>query len=127
MKWPEFFPESCPPQDSSDATGGVYRLINGSTPGKRDFKSYREINPSKPYEVPECQVCSLSVYTDKAGIIQLKNRVPATRKKSVSYGELNASYGKIKHTPYKGDSHHSWWVTPESQPWLIFKRITMEI
>jgi len=126
MKWPEFFPDSCPPQDSSSATGIVYRLINGQVPKEYDFKPYRQLYPDRVFDIPECQACSLSVYTDKADVVRLKKRIPATRNKKVACGSLNSSCGKLKPTPSKENSHHSWWVPTDLQPWLTFETVTVE-
>lgn len=123
MQWPDFFPDECPPDNSESATGIVFRLISGNKPKEKDFLSYRELYPSKKFKLPECRVCSLSVYKLADDIERLKRRVPATRKKKLSKGSLSSKYGKIKHTPTQGDSHHSWWRTENSQPWLRFEVI----
>jgi len=120
MEWPDFFPSDCPPSDSKPASGIVYRLIDGTTPKERDFKSYRELYPTRQFPVPECQSCSLSVYSDEKDIDRLRRRIPATRKKKLSWGELNSSFGRILHTPRNGDTHHSWWLPDGKEPWLSF-------
>jgi hypothetical protein len=105
------------------ASGIVYRLIRGANPTSGDFKSYRELYPERIFYAPECQVCGLSVYTDIADVERLKRRVPATRKKKVSYGELTREFGMLLHTPSFEDSHHSWWLPVGIQPWLHFKTL----
>ncbi len=127
MTWPNFFPTNCPPDDVTSAYGvTVYRLINGNSPKATDFKSYRELHPGREFKVPECQVCSISVYTSFDDINRLKKRIPSIRKKKVSKGVPVEPAGVLKHTPSNEDSHHSWWIPEGAKPWFNFEVLACE-
>jgi hypothetical protein len=125
MQWPDYFPPDCPPAEAQLASGQVYRLIKAENPTSQDFKSYREIYPTRKFDMPECIVCGLSVYRDVGDITRLKARVPAMRKLQTATGELDASLGKILHTSGREKSHHTWWVAMGAKPWLVFNVVQL--
>ncbi len=127
MKWPSFFPAGCPPENAQPSFGEVFRLVKKDPPTSEDFKSHRETQPDKKFDVLECEVCSLSVFRDMGDILNLKKRVPAMRKRLVSQAILNESLGKILHTPsLGGKSHYSWWVPVDVQPWILFHVVKIQ-
>ena len=116
MKFAEHFPRQCPPVDSSDASGTVYRLICGDLPQKKDFESYWVTKPKCRQkwakEGLDCKACGLSVYTDIKDLKKTQKIVPAVRKiQKIAKGILEPNMGKIKSTTGKPvTSHHTWWV-----------------
>ena len=128
MKWRDHLPENCPPDDAIPTNGVVYRFAGRKNFDERDFLSYREIYPEKEYD-SECIASGISIFTERAGIDRLLKRIPAKRRrrKRVIKGILKPEYGKMKNTPsYTHKSHHTWWLTLETTPWLEFKIIDSE-
>lgn len=129
MTWPPFFPDSCPPDESEPAAGIVFRLTATETPSEEDFKSHRELYPTRQYSVPECEACGLSVYRNIEDVRRAIAIVPALRSKKIAQGELRAEFGRIKHTPKNnqyGASHHTWWKPINQAPWSDFVVIPPE-
>lgn len=121
-EWPDFFPPcDCPPHDAQPATGCVYRILSGEEPAPGDFRSHREMFPEQKFD-DECDACGLSVYAEAADAVRMRRRIPRLRKGTIAIGTLKAVLGKIKYTS-KGnrDSHHTWWLTPGIEPWLLFE------
>jgi hypothetical protein len=124
MNWPNHLPKDCPPQDAQDASGEIYRLVNHSPPHSDDFRSWREENVGKalPNGVTECQAGGLSVYRNKMDACRTIRRIPRFKKAQPALGVLAPSLGKILCTPSReGQSHHTWWVPVNIQPWTIFQ------
>jgi hypothetical protein len=122
MKFPDFFPENCPPSDSVSAYGDFYRVVtdkDGRTLKKEHLKSHREKQPNRtfPPDLSECELCSVSLLKD---LEEAKNfakfllAFPSNRNKigRIAYGTLSSEMGKIKHTPKPESnqlSHYDWW------------------
>ncbi len=126
MERSEKFPPNCPPQKAKEASGEVYRLVDGNPPAAKDFLSWYELKPEKKYnsQVKECQAHGLSVSTQKSNIFSLRNRYPWLRKKNVALGKLTPDLGVMLHTPSNDDKlHHTWWVADAKEPWTVFQVI----
>jgi hypothetical protein len=124
MNWPTHLPQNCPPEDSQNAFGEVYRIVDHDPPHPDDFRSWREDNLTNdlPPTVTECQACGLSVYRDIADICRVIKRIPRFKKSSPALGTLKPTLGKILGTPSKSyKSHHTWWIPLNTQPWTIFQ------
>jgi hypothetical protein len=123
MKWSTYFPESYPPNDAKRQAMEVYRFLEGSEIKPDDFLTVREKNIDRkfPEIEKECRACSLSVFTSREEVIRLQRKVPRWRKPAVA-GRLEETSGKVKHPPSPGtnNSHHSWWVPIDIQPWTLF-------
>ena len=127
MKWPDFYPENCPPVDAQPASGTFYRLVRHNPPRAEDFKSTYEEHPNQFTHIPMAKRCGLSVQKDLrdserlARLDQIKKRAPKFKNRQIAEGKLNPTLGMIKHTPsnhYK--SHHTWWVPVGAKPWTVF-------
>lgn len=124
MAFPDFYPPDCPYAECAPAEGEVFRLLVFNTePGPQDFRSYREVYPSRRFQVPECEACGLSVYRDLADVDAMMERVPRMRGKLVSRGRLVPSHGVISPTPKAAEpSHCTWWIPVEvTTPWAAFE------
>src|SRR5688572_27068002 len=113
MNWKSHLPEDCPPEDAEIASGIVFRLIRSTPSSESDFLSFRELNPTKTYDLPECIVGGISVYRELSDLISMQNRVPSQRKKKIAKAQLQPNDGKLKNTPSFEPSHHTWWI-PET-------------
>lgn len=130
MKWPNFFPENCPPGDSRPSSGVFYRVIldyESSAINAKHFRSHRQSQPRRiwPPDIRECDLCSISVLQTLEESIKLTNllldSVPANSRKigRVARGSLDPTMGKIKLTPDERNnlqSHHNWWLSEEIDP-----------
>ena len=129
MKWPEFFPDNCPPAEAEPASGTFYRLVRHNPPRAEDFKSAFEENPKLFTHIPMVKRCGLSVHKDPQDSERLrerlKNRARKFKNRQIAEGTLNPTLGMIKHTPSLEQSHHSWWIPVEAKPWTVFNIIIM--
>jgi hypothetical protein len=123
MEWAQHFPEDCPPRDAVEKSIIVYRFLEGDRIQELDFLTVRDKMPNRrfPEAEKECRACSLSVFVELEEVLRLQRRVPRWRK-AVAIGQLNATSGKLKHTPspQTNNSHHSWWVPIEVQAQGLF-------
>ena len=122
MQYPDYFPDDCPPEDAQPATGDVYRVVKQNPPNSRDFIPFRE-KQSRDFGKDECKACGLSVFINFEDAVDMKNRRGGMKNRLIAKGTLNPDLGKIKHTPSNepyGESHHTWWVPAEAEPWNAF-------
>ncbi len=125
MVWPPHFPEACPPDDSIEANGDVYRLVSGKTPKKEDFFSHWIKYPEKRKKIKvsgqACIACGLSVFRSLEDVRRISRRIPTLPKK-ISVATLDPSMGRMKNT--RSAEHYTWWV-PVSvrEPALLFKNV----
>ena len=121
MQWPDYFPNDCPPEDAQAATGDVYRLVKQNPPEARDFIPLRE-KTGKDFGEQECQACGLSVFRSFDDAVGVKNRGRGMGNRLIAKGSLSRHLGKVKQTPSRafGQSHNTWWVPTEVEPWSVF-------
>lgn len=125
MVWPPHFPEACPPDDSIEANGDVYRLVSGEPPKKEDFVSHWIKYPEKrkQYEAlgRACEACGLSVFRSSEDAQRISRRVQHLPKK-ISVATLDPSMGRMKNT--FSAEHYTWWI-PVSvrEPALLFRNV----
>lgn len=122
MKWPDYFPDNCPPKDAKPATGIVYRLLRQKKVKKSDFKP-RILSNLPRFDGKECEESGLSVYKNLDDMYRLQKFIPGMRKRVPAKGELIPEMGQIKPTPREGNSHHTWWVPLGVAPWDSFEII----
>ena len=134
MSYSDYLPCNCPPENSNNASGKVYRFINSynENPALDDFLSQRELDPDPDEKYSdlfvECKACGLSVFTSLDDVLKKARRIPNLKSKKISEGVLNERLGKILNTPSRrsGNSHHTWWITKDSKPWKEFKLINID-
>jgi hypothetical protein len=111
MNWPTYYPESCPPQDSLETDGQVYRLVSADGPAENDFLPYWIKCPQRREEFQVknqvCESCGLSVYRSLEDIKRLQRRIRHLPEK-IGVANLDHSKGRIKRT--FGKTHYTWWV-----------------
>ncbi|MBE9396776.1 hypothetical protein IOQ59_05805 [Pontibacterium sp. N1Y112] len=106
-KWPDHFPEQCPPGCAEPVSGKVYRFINRANPKEKDFKSFFELKPDQDWGEKACQARGLSVYKNKNACEQMVDLVPALAKKKLAVAELNSNDGVIAETPSRNSNEHN--------------------
>lgn len=109
--WPKHYPLQCPPQTAMQASGVIFRFINGQMPSERDFLSHYERQPDKKWEPNECQARGLSVLRTLDDCNAMRKGIPALRKKRIANGSLSSTDGLIGSTPSNVcNGHHTWWL-----------------
>lgn len=103
----------------------VLRVTKEENPSDDDFVPHLVLYPDRrDVRTKPCQAAGLSVYRVLGDIERLKRRVPAIAKcKGIAQAELDASLGKLLHTPKDSNSHHTWWVPDAVQPRSHFERL----
>jgi hypothetical protein len=126
MKWPEHFPNACPPSDSSDCRGRIFRIVKNGGPEESDFLSYWVLKPERQpgwlKTGRACNACGLSVLISMEDALEVLEIVQGIGDK-IAVAEFEAGTGKIKHTPSgRHENHHTWWVPVHvEKPWTLFK------
>ena len=126
MEWPEHYPKACPPADSVDAKGSIFRIIKSGRPLAKNFESHWIKMPHKHKEWQNkgeaCQSCGLSVLTSIDDAKMVMDTIRHLGDK-VYIAKLDGKSGKIKHTPCDlHERHYTWWVPiTVEKPWLLFK------
>lgn len=121
----EYYPEQCPPYNAKDIEGIVFRFTARNTPHQRDFLSFYEISPDKEWGLDACQAMGLSVFPSTEACEEMKDKIPAMRKKKIASANLNRNYGKFANTPSTNSKRHmTWWVSCNlSEPWALFSNV----
>jgi hypothetical protein len=104
------------PSHSEEVSGIIFRFINGATPASRDFLSHYERDPGNDSNHSPCKARGLSVLRSYQHCAEMRQGVPALRKKKIAVGELSGGVGLIAGTPSKVcEGHCTWWrgVTAE--------------
>lgn len=109
--WPEHYPDQCPPKQAYYHNGELYRFINRSNPVSKDFRSYYDKDPKKDWGEQACQARGLSVVKCALGVKEMRDAIPALRRKKVSKATITSSCGMLANTPSSTSQRHcTWWV-----------------
>ena len=108
MRFREYLPEGCPPEDADEITEilVVYRLVRTNPPLDGDFRSQRAENPARQFNVSECMVRGVSVFSD-VGVARNLLSLRSQRGKLICELSLHKGAGYILNTGRK--SHFTWW------------------
>ena len=109
--WPEHYPEQCPPKKAFHHQGVLFRFINRNNPVPRDFRSYYELDPEKDWGEQACQARGLSVVKCALGVKEMRDAIPALRRKKVSKAVISMECGMLANTPSSSSERHcTWWI-----------------
>lgn len=112
--WPPDFPEDCPPEQATPASGTYYRIVRNDPPESSDFVSVYHLNRRraeiaiKRGERTQCETMGLSVYANR-------NDAAANARRFKNIGDkiaritLRAESGKTLKTDGGYPSHYTWW------------------
>lgn len=123
MSFPEYFPESCPFDNSRNENLVAYRAVDNKikiTP--EDFiplildskKSLKLTSDSI-----KCRACGLSIYTDINELKENIEIVPSLSKKEIIGIQVTKESGKVLETPpikSPNSSHLTWWIYSQTNP-----------
>lgn len=108
--WPNHFPAQCPPSNSAEASGTLFRFINGRAPSARDFLSHYERDPHGQWDHDPCNARGLSVLKTYEDCTTMRKGVPALRKKRLASGAPLGAVGLMASTPSRTcRAHCTWW------------------
>ena len=120
MRWPSNYPEGCPPADSYNADGSLFRLANRSSYAPQDFLSAYALEvkrvdkgtiPEIRDEYSNCQARGLSVYRTYEDTVKAMLKIPSLSKKKALVEVDSNQTGLLKNTPNKRNpSHYTWWI-----------------
>jgi len=119
MKFPDYFPEGCPPEDAISKEIIVYRICKNNPIERKDFASYYELNKGKS----DIKHYGVSVFSNsnEAKMICL---LPNHRQEFIATGKTAEECGKIKLTPsIKSSSHITWWLYENARPEKYFSKM----
>lgn len=103
-KFPNDWPQPCPPSDAMKADGEYFRIVRNDPPNASDFKSHHE---AKPLPKEKCNRCSLSTFRTLEGAIHMRLACPEIGDK-IAIGTLDESHGSSKVTN-TSTTHAEWW------------------
>jgi hypothetical protein len=125
--WPDHYPNRCPPKEAYTHHGILYRFINRNEPQSRDFESYYDKDPKKDWGEDACLARGLSVVKCSLGVKDMRNAIPALRKKKISRANITSNCGILANTPSSSSGRHcTWWVSKSiSNPQELFEAVNM--
>ena len=120
--WPDFFPDSIPPDCAKPANGVVFRLVDTIPPLASDFMMTREEHPTRSYVTDQeiARSYGVSFFTKKATIQEKKRMYRPLAEKVIATGELNIKLGKI--SSESSHKHVTLWKCIGSQPDLFINK-----
>jgi hypothetical protein len=106
LVFPSEWPDNCPPSDSDDASGTIYRIVKTNPPARTDILSLFEEN--RPIADLLCQSCGVSVFRELRDAVHQRK---AYRRlgKLIAVATLTAECGKTKLTSGRQPTHTTWW------------------
>ena len=112
MTFRECLPEGCPPTEAEEIvqTRVVFRLVSAAPPTDEDFRSERAEFPTNQFDVPECIVRGVSVFSN-IGAARRLLRARRHKGKLVCQVTLRKGAGFILKTG--GRSHFTWWPSAD--------------
>ena len=121
LRWPEDFPEDCPPEEADLANGVFYYIVKANPPRSSDFIPLYHRNRGLAMRrvrngiVTECQTMGLSIFADQSDALARARQYPEIGDR-IAQLALGPDAGKILSTPRDGDSHHTWWKAEGYDP-----------
>ena len=120
-RWPADFPEDCPPEEATPASGVFYRIVKNDPPELGDFISIYHLNRRRANDMIrrdsqiQCTLMGLSVYADANDAVWNARRYHGLGDK-IARLALGSDAGEILPTPRNGNSHYTWWQSDGYDP-----------
>jgi hypothetical protein len=111
----ETLPADCPPPQATQLSAEqiVYRISKERPPTIDDFRSQRRERPNTRFNLPECIVCGVSVFTSEAQAVD-KLKLPKFKGMYVAKVRLLPDSGHIQQT--FSANHHTFWPFKDFYP-----------
>ncbi len=107
MKFPDSWPNDCPPSTAIDAAGEVFRVVKHNPPQADDFLSHQETG--RLPLAPACLRCGLSVFRQSDDADHLRRLFPKIGR-WIAVGRLQPADGKTQLTSGNRPTHTTWWA-----------------
>ena len=125
-KYPDYYPEGCPPPDAEVCKYEVYRLIKSSDEIKPEDFIPKAVNESLENLSDDWKICSygLSVVQNPKDYIKLLEMASGMRSKmkGIAKGCTYEYTGVVKKTPTgRLPSHITWWIYKDYNPHKKFE------
>ena len=119
LRYPDYFPKGCPPDDATVMEVPVYRLCRNTTPRKSDFETFYEYDNARWRNV--INAYGLSVSLTLENLYETLKVRPYMRKQKKAYatGIAHSHTGVIKQTGPSG--HYTWWIYEGVEPHTYFE------
>ncbi len=120
MKYPNYFPQGCPPDDAVAKEIDAYRICKSSIITHSDFLSFYEEGKKIYGNILGYGISIFSNINEAYTVLKM----PAHRKEYIAKGITNSDCGVIKYTPSsKHSSHYTWWLYENATPEKYFQII----
>lgn len=117
-KWPEDFPENCPPDKAEHSTENFYRLVDSIPPTRNDFLRTRDEPKNIGNDFHGQHLINsygLSLFKDESEILAKKQLFSnAAKNKKITHGCLCDEIGQVAKTYSR--SHYTLWLYQDSEP-----------
>lgn len=118
-KWPSFYSEGVPPDDSVPANGVAYRLVRVIPPDRQDFRSTIEEGSGRTFAGEDfVNACGTSFHTNLESSRRTRKRYRGFRDRKIATGALTPDMGRQK--PTYGDGHLTVWLFVDARPQVAF-------
>lgn len=121
--WPDYYPESCPPEDAEAKEMTVFRLVASDAPTEDDFQPTIIHQPHRQI-TDTCIACGVSVLDSVASLDRTRRRFKFFSRHSIAKGKVQPAHGLIKKT-MKDPGHHTWWVRDDARPVFSIFEVVM--
>ena len=106
MRFPDDWPQGCPPDDSEHAKGVMFRIVGHDPVHDRDFLSQFDLGRAATAD--PCLRRALSIFS-KVTDAEHRRRLTPKLGRYIAQGTLEHAHGDMKHTGGDRSSHVSWW------------------
>jgi hypothetical protein len=107
MNFSSDWPADCPPKDTPDAQGDVFRIVKENPPAPQDMLSHHETG--RLLKADPCLRCGLSVFRLLEDALNQQRLLPKLGKR-IAKGTLAPAHGKARPTPGQQPTHTTWWA-----------------
>lgn len=106
MTFPQDWPFGCPPADTPDAAGDVFRIVKGNPVTPEDMQSHYETG--RLPKADPCLRCGLSVFRELEDALNQQKLLPKLGNR-IAKAPLEAAHGKACLTKGQQPTHTTWW------------------
>lgn len=118
-KFPDYFPEGCPPDDAKEMETHAYRFCeNPIYEHDENWKTFYDRNPEKYKNM--IQAYGLSFFLDKRNTEKFM-KTKSFKNITIVEGLITSDTGVVKDTSKNNNAHHTWWLYENVKPHLYFK------
>lgn len=122
-KFPDYFPEGCPPEEATEKEMTLFRLCKHNYPCEEDFQPHVILYPDREEYKANVLAYGLSTLPsveDCEHLLKISSKMRSCMK-CIAFGKVDGDTGKVLNTPNKNNSNHmTWWVYEGVKPHTFF-------